>query len=103
MALLAAIAFCAPATATPIKPDIKKLVAEPQQPQTPYMPARAGWNGPEMQKVPVDAAPPAFSHAGTARAIRASLLAAIVPDWRMALALAIAIFVLRRLQRLQPA
>jgi len=91
---LAALLFV-PATATPIRPDLKRLLAEPQATQ-PFVPARAGWHGPETPP------PPPPQQAETAsRAVRASLWAAAIPDPWAVLAIGVAILFLRRL-RLSP-
>jgi hypothetical protein len=83
------------AEATPIKPDLKKLVdqAENARPYQ-YMPARVGWNGPENDAV----APPAI---GQLQEIEAKqwLLRLLIPDPRMLVAFAVAIFGLRLIRR----
>ena len=84
-----------PATATPIRPDLKQLLAEPQATQ-PFVPARAGWHGPETPPPPPRAQAEAAS-----RAVRASLWAAAIPDPWAVLAIALAILFLRWM-RLSP-
>ncbi len=84
------------AYATPIRPDIRKIVQQSRQDATAEtMPARAGWDGPEMRVQTAAAA--LQSVAG--RAQRAELLAAAMPDPRAILAIAAMIFLLRLLKQ----
>lgn len=85
-----------PARATPIRPDVQRLLAEPQTPSQ-FVPARAGWYGPETPPPP-RAAPGPRDGAARARAIRASLVAAATPDPWAVLAIAAAILLLRWLR-----
>jgi hypothetical protein len=84
LGLALAMLFTAQAFAVPIKPNLEKMLRQQQQQQVrPYEPARAGWDGPEA--VPAKDASPnpvyeAYGPASTARAIRASLKAAAMPD-----------------------
>ena len=85
-------------SATPIEPDIKKILANPPLEPMPLIPARAGWNGPEIKR---EAPKPnlmleTYGHAATVRAVRAALWEAAVPDPRIAGALTLLILVLRR-------
>src|SRR3954469_18644628 len=82
------------ADATPIKPDLKKLVdqAENARPYQ-YMPARVGWNGPENQSVP----PPVAQIQEIET--RQWLLRLAIPDPRMLVAFAVTIFGLRIIRR----
>ncbi len=84
-----------PSQATPIKPDLKKLLAQPQPKKLDYIPARAGWDGPEQRPPESNVYLQKYAPAASAHAMRASLLAAAVPDWRAILALAALIFLLR--------
>jgi len=91
------------AQATPIRPDIRKIVEQPQQDSAAqFVPARAGWDGPEMasaQSAAVNASLEAMSGSGLARAHRAELIAAATPDPRAILAIAAVIFLLRLLRK----
>jgi hypothetical protein len=87
IAALAALLFV-PAGATPIRPDLKRLLAEPQATQQ-FVPARAGWQGPETPT------PPPVHADATSRAVRASLWAAAIPDPLAVLGIALAILFLR--------
>jgi hypothetical protein len=84
--------------ATPIKVDLRKLLdqAEKTQPFH-YVPARAGWNGPE--KPPVSIANPALPRQDAE--VRRWLVRLSVPDPFMVLAFTVAIFGLRMLRRLR--
>jgi hypothetical protein len=88
------------ATATPIQPDIKKLLSTPRPTQH-FAPARAGWNGPEaatsLPQVSPDLAQ--FSPAGQQRNLRQTLVQIATPDWRIFLGLGSLIFLLRMLRR----
>jgi hypothetical protein len=90
-----------PAFATPKRPDLKKLLAQPQTKPQPYTPARAGWDGPEQNPKSIAyfqqlAAPT------SPQATRATLLDLLIPDWRIAIGLFATIFVLRYLRRTTP-
>lgn len=87
------------ANATPIRPDIRKVVSESQSQPAPMVPARAGWNGPEMQ--PAARTIPALDPSLTLRANKAALLAAAIPDPRALFAVAIIIILMRTLKRIE--
>lgn len=84
-----------PSHATPIKVDLKRLLdqAENARPYE-YMPARAGWNGPEKAPAAVSASVrPVDAEA------RQWLVRLAIPDPRMLLAFAAAIVGLRVIRR----
>ena len=86
---------------TPLRPDIRKLVAQPSE-TVQFAPARAGWDGPETGRNSVSIADPAadaFSLESAQRATRAALLTAALPDPRAVLAIIAAILMLRLLRR----
>ena len=87
------------AMATPIRPDIKKLLATPQTKQH-FVPARVDWNGPEAASVSPDLSPAMerFGPAGLQRLTRESLIQVATPDWRIFLGLGALIFLLRILK-----
>jgi Flp pilus assembly protein TadB len=91
------------AEATPIRPDIRKLVEQPQQDSTARsMPARAGWDGPEMPTARQAGANPsleAVAGVALARAERAELINAATPDPRAILGIIALIFLLRLLRK----
>lgn len=90
-----------PAAATPKRPDLKKLLAHPQTKPEPYIPARAGWDGPEQNPKSI-----AYFHelagANSAEANRSALVNLLIPDWRVLISLLATIFVLRYLKRTTP-
>ncbi len=88
------------AQATPIRPNIRKLVTENQSTPPPASPARAGWDGPEMRPVDVHTNP-ALDPAVTLRSNKAALITAAVPDPRAVLAVIVVIFLMRTLRKIQ--
>ena len=88
------------ADATPIRPNIRKLVTENQTPPPQMGPARAGWDGPEMPRHEARINP-ALDPAVTLRANKAALITAAVPDPRAVLAIVIIIFLMRMLRNIQ--
>jgi len=85
----------APASATPIKVDLKKLIDEAENARPyQYMPARVGWTGPEK---PAVTSPP-VNRIQDLEA-RQWLMRLAIPDPRMLLAFAVTIFGLRIIRR----
>jgi hypothetical protein len=84
--------------ATPIKVDLRKLLdhAEKAQPFQ-YVPARAGWNGPEKPPVSISTAVIPQQDAE----VRRWLVRLSVPDPFMVMAFTVAIFGLRMLRRMR--
>ena len=84
-----------------MKPDIKALLDQAKQPRPHYVPARAGWNGPEEKAA--DAVPnPTYDQMrreATPAELKQQLIAAAVPDWRVVLALMVMILGLRAFMR----
>ncbi len=99
------LSLALPATATPIRPDLQKILAEPQQAAVQFPPARAGWQGSEMATSTPSTNPgvAVLRQASAANAARASLIAAALPDPRILLLIGLAILLLRRLRKKQPA
>ena len=91
--------YAGDANATPIHPDIRRVISESQSTPVQMPPARAGWNGPEMQ--PQARMIPALDPAVTLRANQAALLAAAIPDPRALFAVAIVIILMRTLKKMQ--
>src|SRR5512141_2488650 len=99
--LAAILAMALAASATPIRPDIHKLVAEPSQETIQFAPARAGWNGSETAVNNAQFTNPAVERltpAAAAREVRASMMALAVPDWRI-LAAIVGLIILLRISR----
>lgn len=88
------------AEATPIRPDVKQLVEQPESEPPRYEPARAGWNGPETDPAVLARAE---AQAAQARAVRLALAVVLTPDPRALAALLMAIVVLRKLRRTREA
>jgi hypothetical protein len=86
------------ATATPIQPDIKKLLSTPRPTQH-FAPARVGWNGPEAATASADALPTARFGMVPQRDLRQTLFQLAIPDWRIFLALSALILLLRQLRK----
>ena len=103
-ALAATLLAAAVSPAVPVKPDLQKILKQQEQRPKYFEPARAGWNGPEMQRAE-DAAPnsvlEAYGPKATARAIRAGLLAAAIPDPKAVVAIAAVILLMRLLKQVQ--
>jgi len=90
--------------ATPVQPDIRRVLAEPHASPQPFPLARAGWNGPETS--PGRAAPnpilETFGLAAQRRELERGLMAAAIPDPRAVAAILTAILVLRRVRYHRP-
>jgi len=78
---------------------LKKLLSQPQPKRQEFIPARAGWDGPE-QVIKPNAYAQHFESGG--RDVRAEWTALLLPNWRVALLLAALIFGLRQLRRTTP-
>ena len=87
--------------AVPVKPNLEKTLQQQEQRHRTFTPAQAGWNGPEMQR-PQDVAPnpvlEAYGPAATARSIRASLIAAAIPDPKAVVAIGVIIILMRTIK-----
>jgi hypothetical protein len=106
--LMLILALTAATAATPIQPDLEKLLSKPHSEQEGFAPARAGWDGPETEPSGFSQASlvlDKFGPAETARITRESFLATAIPDPRIWACLCILILFLRRLRRttLEPA
>jgi len=83
--------------ATPINPDIRKVLARPDYQANQFAPARAGWDGPEMSTSrPVNLTLEQVGPAATARELHAALFAAFVPDYRVVALIVLIILFFRR-------
>jgi len=99
LAIVACFGLVVLAAATPIKPDLKKLLNQP--PPRHFIPARAGWYGPESQpsaNANFNPTLEAYGPAGTARSLRAALAAAFIPDPKAVVAIAVLILLMRILR-----
>lgn len=86
--------------ASPIRPDIRKVLSQPRYSAAQFGPARAGWNGPEASTTAqvVNPTYEQLNPAATARSVHNSLIAAALPDYRALAAIALIILLLRRMQ-----
>ncbi|HYG98282.1 MAG TPA: hypothetical protein VD837_04065 [Terriglobales bacterium] len=89
------------AEATPIRPDVKEVLSQPQTPASDFAPARAGWNGPETSSTSRITNPTydQLSPATTARVVRQSLWDAVLPDYRAVAVIVLIILLLRRIRK----
>jgi hypothetical protein len=105
-ALSLALVLAASGFAAPIKPDLNKLLAEPKDPPAQYVPARAGWSGPESPpraQARYNPGLESINPAANASAMRSALLALAMPDLRAVAAIALIILLLRRMRNRAPA
>ena len=88
--------------ATPIKPDVQKLLRQSQQTQKPFIPARAGWNEPTSAATVVRN-PVLESVAGDhmRQEFRETLTAVATPDPWIVLALATLVLLMRKLRSIE--
>jgi hypothetical protein len=85
--------------ATPIRPDIRKVLSRPVQSPADFAPARAGWDGPETPRGvrSLNVTYEQISPAATAREVHQSLVAAFIPDYRVLAGVTLVILLLRRI------
>ena len=102
--IFVALTFIGQVWAFPMQPNIKVLLDQAKQPRPHYVPARAGWNGPEEKSA--DAVPnPTYDELRrepSAAEIRHQLLATAVPDWRVFSAILAMIVMLRSIKSANP-
>jgi hypothetical protein len=96
---LLAFGLAIPVFATPKHLDLKKLLAQPPQKRQEFIPARAGWDGPEQAVKPN--AYVQHLESGS-QDISAAWMAVLLPDWRVVLALGALILLLRQLRKTTP-
>jgi hypothetical protein len=98
--ILIILIVAAPLSATPIRPTAKQILQDARPAGENFIPARAGWNGPENQTA--NSANPLmqrFRPAAQTQASRESLLALLMPDFRLWTMLAGVILALRLLHQ----
>jgi hypothetical protein len=111
LATLCLLVLASSAQATPLQPNVLQLLQQAEKPAVPYVPARAGWDGPEMTTPSAAnsaATVPAGFHladvldrAASARAVRNTWLALAIPDPRALAGFGILILLLRKLRQLR--
>lgn len=104
-AIIGVLVFLALSTvsrATPIKPDVQKLIRQSQQTTKPFIPARAGWSEPtasaSILKNPVLES---IADSHLRQEFRETLSSVAIPDPWIALALAALIFLMRKLRSIE--
>jgi hypothetical protein len=81
---LFSVCLAATASATPIHPTPKQILKDARPAGEGFIPARAGWNGPENKKVSsINPMMQRFEPSAQARANRESLTALLLPDPRL--------------------
>ena len=92
------------AEATPVDAKLPQMVKDALRPETPYIPARAGWDGPMAKNSAVAQmnVTQMLAEANHMRAMREAIREAAIPDPRIAGALLALIFLLRELRQRQP-
>lgn len=94
--ILSALAL--PAAASPIYPNIQKVVKESEASPAQFVPARAGWDGAETPK---DQIRTDLDATAILRGNKAALLTAAIPDPRAIFAVILVIILMRMLRRIQ--
>jgi len=87
-----------------MKPDIKALLNEAKRPHQKFIPARAGWDGPE-EKSAVATVNPTYEqlrHEPSPAELREILLSAATPDWRICLMIGAIIATSRAMRQKEP-
>src|SRR3954469_12699776 len=80
IAFSAVLSIAPSVNATPIEPTAKQLIQELQRPPVVFVPARVGWNAPQKPAARFSLTLEQYGPQATARAVRASLKAALTPD-----------------------
>jgi len=86
-----------PAWGLPLQPNIKLLLDEANRTPARYVPARAGWNGPEEKpaRAAINPGYERLMHESSPAEVRQQLFNAAVPDWRVLLLIATVVITLR--------
>lgn len=100
--LIFLVLSAAESQATPIKPDVQKLLRESQSTQKPFIPARAGWSEPSSATTVVRN-PVLESVVGdhVQQEFRETLTAVATPDPWIVLALATLVLLMRSLRAIE--
>jgi hypothetical protein len=88
--------------ATPIKPDVQRMIRESQQAQQPFIPARAGWNEPSATTAALHN-PVLASLTGdrVQQEYRETLMSVATPDPWILVALGMVIVLMRKLRSIE--
>jgi hypothetical protein len=89
--------------ATPIKPDVQRMIRESQQAQKPFIPARAGWSESSASSSAALHNPVLESLTGdrAQQEIRETLATVATPDPWLIVALALVIVLMRKLRSIE--
>ena len=88
-------------SATPIKPDLKKMIRDSQQTHTPFIPARAGWNESAAATTPRFPVLESISGDHVREQLAEELATIATPDPWIALALLTLILLMRKLRSIE--
>jgi hypothetical protein len=105
-AILGVLIFLAISTieshATPIKPDVQKLIRQSQQTSKPFIPARAGWSEPATSTTLVrNPVLESIADDHLRQEFRETLSSVAIPDPWIVLALATLILLMRKLRSIE--
>jgi hypothetical protein len=90
--------------ATPIKPDVQRMIREAQQAQQPFIPARAGWNEPSSNSPALrNPALASLTSDRVQQEYRETLATVATPDPWILVALAMVIVLMRKLRSMETA
>jgi hypothetical protein len=86
--------------ATPVQFNIEQMLKKAQEPKMPYVPARAGWNGPEERQTTAATNPEyqKLLDESSPATVRAALRRSAWPHWSVAAMIGLLIFTLRMLR-----
>lgn len=87
--------------ATPIRPDLQKLIKQSEQGRQMFIPARAGWSAPAAAAVTVNPLLESLSGEKWRQDLRDELASIATPDPWIALALVSLIFLMRKLRSIE--
>jgi hypothetical protein len=98
--LVLTFSFSGSGWATPVQFNIEQMLKKAQERQMPYIPARAGWNGPEERQATAATNPEyqKLLDESSPAAVRAALRKSAWPHWSVAAMIALLIFTLRMMR-----
>ena len=99
--VLLVLAAVMPSFATPIRPDVRKILSRSEESVRFPGLARAGWDGPQVSpssSVELNPTLERIGPAASAREAQASLKASAVPDYRAVAGILLTILLLRRIR-----
>lgn len=87
--------------ATPIKPDVQKMLQQSQRSRQPFIPARAGWSDSAVSSAAVNPALQSIAQDHLRREFQETLAAIATPDPWLVVALAAVIILMRKLRSME--